>query len=255
MNVCEVFQPEKVRQPEALERLKSLSPDLILVAAYGQILPKALLDMPRVACLNVHGSILPRWRGAAPIHYAVMAGDAETGVTIMHMNEKMDEGDVILAKTTPIGPEETTGVLHDRLALLGASALREALDLLREGKAIRTAQDPSQATYAPSLKKEHCRVDWKQPARKVADKIRGLDPWPSAECSWSGADVKLFGARRAEGNGAPGEILSIGPEGVRVAALEDAVLISEIQPPGKRRMTVQEFSLGHPEFQKGKVLS
>lgn len=251
----EVFQPEKMRAPEAVDRLKTLAPDLILVAAYGQILPPVVLAAPRLACLNVHGSLLPRWRGAAPIHYAVMNGDARTGVTIMYMNEHMDEGDVLLPKETLIGADETTGALHDRLALLGAEALREALELLRDGRAPRIPQDASRATYAPSLKREHCAVKWDRPARTVADQIRGLDPWPSAETTLEGTGLKLFGATLAEGHGRPGAILSVSPEGVVVAAAEGAVRIEWLQPAGKRKMSPKEFSLGHPAFKIGAVLS
>jgi methionyl-tRNA formyltransferase len=251
----EVFQPEKARQPEAFDRLKSAAPDLVVVAAYGQILPKTILDLPTLACINVHASLLPRWRGAAPIHYAVMEGDAETGVTLMHVSEKLDEGDAILTRTVPIEPLETTGVLHDRLSTLGASALREAVELLRSGKAPRTPQNHSLATYAPSLKREHCRLDWKGPARKAFNKVRGLDPWPSAESVFEGMELKLFGASPAEGNGRPGEILRLEPEGVVVAACDGAVRIAEIQPPGKRRMKARDFSLGHAAFKPGAVLS
>ncbi len=251
----EVFQPEKIRQSDALDRLKSLAPDLVVVAAYGQILPKALLDLPSLACLNVHASILPRWRGAAPIHYAVMTGDAETGVTLMHMSEKLDEGDVILTRTIPIGPLETTGALHDRLATLGASALREAVEWLREGRAPRIPQNHALATYAPSLKREHTRLDWTWHARRVANFIRGLDPWPSAETAWGGMELKIFGASLGEGHGRPGQILSLDSKGALVAAGEGTVRITEIQPPGKRRMKAYEFSLGHGAFRPGEVLS
>jgi methionyl-tRNA formyltransferase len=251
----EVFQPEKIREKGALDRLTSLAPDLVVVAAYGQILPKSLLDLPSLACVNVHASILPRWRGAAPIHYAVMAGDAETGVTVMHMSEKLDEGDAILTLNTPIGTGETTGALHDRLAVLGATALRDAVEGLRAGQAQRIPQNHSLATYAPSLKREHCRLDWTWDARRISNFIRGLDPWPSAEAAWSGIPLKLFGALSEEGKGRPGEILRLDSKGVLVAAGEGAVLVAEIQPPGKRRMKAHEFSLGHNAFRPGAVIS
>jgi len=251
----DVFQPEKMKDPEAVEHLRSFAPDLIVVAAYGQILPKNVLEMPSLACLNVHASLLPRWRGAAPIHYAVMAGDAETGVTIMYMNEKMDEGDRLLAKSIPIGADETTGQLHDRLEALGAETLSESLDLLLQGNAPRVPQDPALATYAPSLKREHCQIAWAQSASWVANRIRGLDPWPSAECLFEGVALKLFGASVTDGHGTPGLILALGPEGATVAAGEGAIRFSGIQPPGKRRMGPKEFSLGHSAFKIGAVLS
>ena len=250
-----VFQPEKMKDPAAVEHLRSFAPDLIVVAAYGQILPKNVLEMPSLACLNVHASLLPRWRGAAPIHYAVMAGDSETGVTIMYMNEKMDEGDRLWARSVPIGVDETTGHLHDRLAVLGAETLRESLDLLLQGKAPRSPQDSSLATYAPSLKREHCKIAWTQSSNQVANHIRGLDPWPSAECLLEGVTLKLYGASLTDGNGIPGLILSLGSEGATVATGEGAIRFSGIQPPGKRRMGPKEFSLGHSAFKIGAVLS
>jgi len=254
-NGWEVFQPEKMRDPTAVEHLKSLSPDLIVVASYGQILPKSVLEIPRLACLNVHGSLLPRWRGAAPIHYAVMAGDPVTGVTIMYMNEKMDEGDRLISKTTPIGSTETTGQIHDRLAVMGAEALQESLDLLMSGKAPRIPQEPSLATYAPSIRREHCKIAWDQNATTVANRIRGLDPWPSAECLFEGVSLKLFGASLAEGSGIPGTILALGPDGATVATGEGAIRFLGLQYPGKRHMGPKEFSLGHSAFKIGAVLS
>src|SRR5581483_9273183 len=162
-----VFQPEKIRTPEAIETLRKTEADVAVVAAYGQILPAAVLQMPKTACLNIHGSILPKYRGAAPIHYAVMNGDTETGVTIMYMNEKMDEGDVLLVKTTPIGPEETTGDIHDRLARIGSHGLLEAVKLLGQGNAPRIPQDPSKASYAPSIRREFCHLEWSAPASRI----------------------------------------------------------------------------------------
>jgi methionyl-tRNA formyltransferase len=250
-----VFQPERMRQSEAVEHLRGLDPDLVIVAAYGQILPLAVLETPRLACLNVHASLLPRWRGAAPIHHAIMAGDSKTGVTIMYMNERMDEGDQLLEKVVTIGSEETTGQLHDRLALLGAEALQESVSLLLEGKASRRPQDAALATYAPSLQREHCRLRWSLPARRIADHIRGLDPWPSAECALEGIPLKLFGASLADGAGKPGTIISLGAEGAVVAAADGAVRVTGLQPPGKRRMGPKEFSLGHSAFKIGAVLS
>ncbi len=250
-----LFQPERMREAGAVERLRDLSPDLIVVVAYGQILPKEVLDLPRLACLNIHGSLLPRWRGAAPIHHAIMAGDRQSGVTLMHMNERMDEGDILLTRSIEIGERETTGELHDRLAALGVVALQEGLDALIAGRAIRTPQDPTLATYAPSLKREGSRVRWDRPAREVADLIRGLDPWPSAETSLGDVSLKIFGASVAEGRGAPGTLLALSKDGAVVAAGEGAVRFTVLQPPGKRRMGPLEFSLGHSAFKIGVVLS
>ena len=217
----EIFQPEKIKSPEAVEALRKIHPNMIIVAAYGQILPSSVLQMPKVACLNIHGSILPKYRGAAPIHYAVMEGEKETGVTIMYMNEKMDEGDILLTKKTPIGEEETTGEVHDRLARMGAEGLLESLELLTQGKAPRIPQDPSHATYAHSLKREQCRLSWGKSSREIVDKIRGLNPWPVAEAQWKDLNLRIFSSKSLDlssGNGKPGEILEISKEGIRVAA-------------------------------------
>ncbi len=254
---CVVTQPDRPAgrglqpRPSVVKRA-AMEKDLIVVVAYGQILPKEVLDLPRLACLNVHGSLLPRWRGAAPIHHAIMAGDRQSGVTLMHMNERMDEGDILLTRSVEIGERETTGELHDRLAALGVVVLQEGLDALISGKGIRTPQDPALATYAPSLKREGSRVRWDRSAREVADLIRGLDPWPSAETSLG--DVS-FGASVAEGRGAPGTLLALSKDGAVVAAGEGAVRFTVLQPPGKRRMGPLEFSLGHSAFKIGVVLS
>jgi len=250
-----VFQPEKVKSPEAVEALGKAQPDVTVVAAYGQILPSSVLQIPKVACLNIHGSILPKYRGAAPIHYAVIAGEKETGVTIMFMNEKMDEGDMLLVKKTPIGPEETTGEVHDRLAQLGAGGIVEALKLLQEGKAPRTPQDHSQASYAPSIKRDFCRLNWGAPAIQVFNRIRGLSPWPGAETSWKGLELKVHKAGLDNRKGKPGEVLEVSKEGVVVGAGVESVRLLEIQPPGKRKMSSFDFSLGHSDFKPGEVLS
>jgi methionyl-tRNA formyltransferase len=254
----EVYQPEKIKTQEALEKLQTIKPDIIVVAAYGQILPASVLRIPAVACLNVHGSILPRYRGAAPIHYAVMAGEKETGVTLMYMNEKMDEGDILLVRKTPIGPRETTGEVHDRLAVLGAEGLMESLELLAQGKAPREPQNHSLATYAPSIKREQCQVRWSTTAEQVVNQIRGLTPWPSAETRWNGMNLKLGTTviRNLEPNPKkPGEILAVSKEGVLVNTGVGEVWIREIQPPGKKKMKAYDFTLGHPTFKPGECLS
>ncbi len=251
-----LFQPEKIKFPEAVETLKSHQPDVTVVAAYGQILPLSVLQVPRVTSLNIHGSILPKYRGAAPIHYAVMAGETETGVTIMYMGEKLDDGDMMLVKKTPIGPEETTGELHDRLAVLGAEGIVEALKLLADNQAPRIPQDHAQATFSPSIKKEKCRVLWEKSSIEVANQIRGLCPWPVAETQWGEMPLRLYSAKALEGtvSTTPGEVLLVNKEGVEVAAGKGKVLLKEIQPPGKKRMGAFEFTLGHPNFKAGERL-
>jgi methionyl-tRNA formyltransferase len=250
-----VFQPEKIKSAEAIETLKKSEADVAVVAAYGQILPSAVLQIPKTACLNIHGSILPKYRGAAPIHYAVMNGEAETGVTIMYMNEKMDEGDILLVKTTPIGPEETTGEIHDRLAKLGSQGLLEALRFLAQGQAPRIPQDSSKASYAPSIKREFCHLDWSSPAVRLHNRVRGLSPWPGAETRWKGMEIKVHHAMVVARKGKPGEVLEISKEGVLVAAGVEAVRLVEIQPPGKKKMSAYDFTLGHPDFKPGEILS
>jgi len=250
-----LFQPEKIKTPEAIETVKRAEPDVIVVAAYGQILPASILGIPKIACLNIHGSILPKYRGAAPIHYAVIAGDMELGVTIMYMNEKMDEGDVLLVKKTSLGPEETTGEAHDRLALLGAEGLLESLKLLEKGKAPRTVQDPSQATYAPSIKRDFCRLDWHSPASRIFNRVRGLSPWPGAETLWNGMELKVYKAALEDRKGVPGEVMEISKEGILVGAGIGSIRLRELQPPGKKRMPAYDFTLGHPGFKVGEKFS
>lgn len=253
-----LFQPEKIKALDSLETLQKLSPDVTVVAAYGQILPSAVLQIPKMACLNIHGSILPEYRGAAPIHYAIMAGEKETGVTIMYMNEKMDEGDILLVKKTPVSFEETTGQVHDRLAQLGAQGLLEALELLKQGKAPRVPQEASKASYAPSLKREQCRIEWTHKAEEVVNKVRGLSPWPVAETQWNDLNLKVLSAVVGpdETTGKkPGEIMRINHEGIVVNAGKGTVLLKEIQPPGKKHMKAYDFTLGHSQFKAGEILS
>jgi methionyl-tRNA formyltransferase len=254
----EVYQPEKIKAPEVIERLQALAPDVTVVVAYGQILPASVLAVSKTACLNIHGSVLPKYRGAAPIHYAVMAGEKETGVTIMYMNEKMDEGDILLVRKTAIGPGETTGEVHDRLAVLGAEGLLEALELLKRGNAPRTPQNYLNASYSPSIKREQCKVRWDATADQVVDKIRGLNPWPVAETKWNNIDLKLLSATVQNSEAkqkAAGEILSISKDGILVNTGLGDVLIKELQPPGKKRMKAYDFTLGHPNFKPGEILS
>ena len=245
-----VFQPERVRAAEALDELRKLAPDVIVVVAYGQILPRPLLEMPRVACLNLHASLLPRHRGASPIHAAIEAGDRETGMTVMYMAEGLDAGDVLLKKAILIRRRETAGTLHDRLAEIGPAALREALCLLETGAAPRIPQDPAQVTYAGKLGREHGRIDWGAGCVEVERKIRAMNPWPAAHTvlpAGGGFKVlKLFRAiavRRTGGH--PGSVLQAGPNGLLVAAGAGSVLLREVQLEGKKRMEAGEFLRGH----------
>lgn len=241
-----VLQPRRVRQPEVVARLRELAPDLTVTAAFGQILSREVLAVPRLGSLNVHGSLLPRWRGAAPIHRAVMAGDTETGVTIMWMDEGLDTGDMLVWEAIPIGPEETTGSVHDRLADLGARLTLRALELIAAGAAPRIPQDHARATYAHKITREDEQVNWAEPAAQVVNRIRGLNPWPGAYTGSSLGILKLWRAVAVEGHGAPGEVLGsrrgLGPV---VACGSGAVALTELQPPGKRRMDGAAFAAGY----------
>lgn len=245
-----VMQPRKIREAAALEEVRAFAPDVIVVMAYGQILPKALLDMPKLACLNLHASLLPKHRGAAPIQAAIEAGDRESGVAVMYMAEGLDTGDVLLAHRLPIRRRETGGSLHDRLGLLAPGALAEALRLLAEGKAPRTPQDESLATYAQKLTREHGAIDWPAGWSAAERKIRAMNPWPSAYTWLPGSEaprkLKVFSVivHRHEA-GSPGEVLRADRRGLLVGTGDGALLLRDVQLEGKRRMTAREFLQGH----------
>nr|WP_298037887.1 methionyl-tRNA formyltransferase [uncultured Desulfuromonas sp.] len=241
-----VFQPQKLRDPAVVEELRALAPDLIVVVAYGQILPKSVLEIPKYGCINVHASLLPRYRGAAPINKAIIEGEKETGVTTMYMDVGLDTGDMLVKRSTPIGPEETAGQLHDRIAALGRDAMEETLTLLCAGTLKGEAQDDAQSTYAPMLKKEDGRIDWSLSATAVHNLVRGLDPWPGAYTGLEGEVLKVASTLPAEGAGDPGTVLSAGPEGVRIACGEGALLVRELQLPGKKRLGAADFLRGCP---------
>src|SRR5207253_6212243 len=189
-----ILQPARVKDAEAIEEIRSLKPDVIVVIAYGQILPRDVLEIPKVACLNLHASLLPRWRGAAPIQAAIAAGDRETGITVMYMDEGLDTGDILLARTIDIRRDESGGSLHDRLAQMAPDALLDSLGLLGSGSAPRVQQDNSLATYAPKLKREDGRIDWSEPAGVIEKKIRAFNPWPGAFMTIDGRNLKILSA-------------------------------------------------------------
>lgn len=244
-----VFQPARVRDGEALEILKGLEPELIAVAAYGKILPLEILELPRLGCINVHSSLLPKYRGAAPINWAVLNGDAETGVTIQYMAAELDAGDILLTKRTPIGPEEDAGELTARLAELGGEAASEALRLLEAGTAPRTPQVYGpQYQYASMLSREMSPLDFTKPAQVLANQVRGLIPWPCASTDVSGTRWKVFRAHAGpETDRAPGTILSAGKEGIAVACGDGrSLVITQLQAGGGRRMSAADYLRGHP---------
>ena len=244
----EVYQPASLRDGQALEVLRSLRPDLIAVVAYGRILPAEILDLPPLGCVNVHGSLLPKYRGSAPVQRAVLNGETVTGVTTMYLSPGMDEGDIIFSRETPIGPEETSGALMDRLAPLGAQLLVETLRAIEAGTAPRTPQDPARATYAPPLTKEEAPVDWTRGAREILCHIRGLQPWPCATAVLGGTEFRLFAAQASgrEVSDAPGAVVSAGKAGIEVACGGGtSVIVTELQAAGGRRMAASAYLAGH----------
>ena len=237
-----VQQPLKIREPSAVVALGATRPDLIVVVAYGQILPKSVLEIPRLGCINVHTSLLPRWRGAAPIQCAILHGDRETGVTTMYMDEHMDTGDIILQRAQLIHADDTSAVLHDRLAQLGAVLLGETVMLIAEGKAPRAKQDETLATYAKKITKEDGHIKWTQSAIEIERQIRAFNPWPSAYTHAGGLLLKIWKVEIVEGvTGNPGEV----QEGFVVATGQGGLRILELQPANSKRMPVDAFLRGH----------
>ena len=245
-----VFQPTTLRDGEALALLKQLAPELIVVAAYGKVLPDEILALPAKGCINVHSSLLPKYRGAAPINWAVVNGDQETGVTIMDMAHELDAGDIIAQVKTPIGPDELVEQVHDRLAALGGELLGQVVEQIAQGKASRTPQDPEQVTYAPMLSRALSPIDWSQSAQAIHNKIRGLNPWPATSTDiLEGEPVKVFRSQVTgrTAKGAPGTILGGGNDGIEVLCGDGTVLrILELQAPGSRRMSAGDYLRGHP---------
>lgn len=244
-----VFQPAKVRDGEALGILQALNPDLIAVAAYGKILPVDILALPRLGCVNVHSSLLPKYRGAAPINWAILNGEDETGVTIMYMAEGMDTGDILTQAKTPIGLNENAAQLFVRLADIGAGLLVETVAALEAGKVSPVPQDSARASYAPMLSKEQSPLDWTRSARQLNDHVRGLYPWPSALMVLDGIRCKVLQTALAgeSGGKTPGTVLQADKKGLRVACGDGQALdILELQPNGKKAMSSPAFLLGHP---------
>lgn len=243
-----VLQPTSIRTDDFLAEIGDLHPDLIIVAAYGKILPGSLLNLPPMGTVNVHGSLLPKYRGAAPIQWALINGEAETGVTIMQMDEGMDTGDILLPAKMPITDEDTAGSLFEKLSLLGGKTLLEAIALLKEDKLPPIKQDDALATEAPMLTKEQGHIDWDRPARELHCLLRGLDPWPSAYGFLNGKRFRFFKPEVIARNGSehPGTICRADKEGLLVACGRDNLLIREIQPEGKKRMSVAACLCGSP---------
>lgn len=249
-----VYQPLKVREPEFLEKLNEMAPEVIIVAAFGQILPKALLEIPQFGCINVHGSLLPKYRGAAPIQYSILEGEKETGITIMYMDVGIDTGDMILQEKLAIDEEETGGSLFDKMAELGAELLVKALISIKDGSAVRTPQNNKEATYVKIIDKQMGRIDFTQSATKIERMIRGLNPWPSAYTMLEGKTLKVWLAKvesfedneeLKDKTKKPGEIIEIRKDAFVVRAGDGLLVIKELQLEGKKRMTAEAFLRGY----------
>lgn len=255
-NGIPVYQPNSVKTEETLNIIKELNPDLIVVVAYGKILPQALIDIPKFGVINVHSSILPKYRGAAPIHAAIISGDKETGVTIMYIAEELDAGDMIMVGKTEITEEDNLGTLHDRLAIIGAETLSEAVELIFEGKAPRTAQEHEKATFVKTIKKEETRVDWNKTSEEIFNFVRGMNPFPTA---FTTLDEKIFKLYSVEilnkgYNGVAGEIVDfIKGQGPVVITGDGSVILKEVKPEGKKTLTGSDIINGN-YFNKGNRL-
>ncbi len=245
-----VFQPETVKDGTAMSVIQELAPELIAVAAYGRILPVDILEYPAYGCINVHSSLLPRYRGSAPIHWAILNGDSESGVTIMHMAKEMDAGDIIDQAVTPIDPNETVETLHDRLAQMGAQLLVEVVDRIKNGTATRTPQDTSKVTFAPMLSRELSPLDWNKTARQLHNQVRGLIPWPATTTDIIGGQpVKIFEVEETgiSTAAAPGTIVTADKQGIDVACGDGTLLrIKQLQAQGGKRMAAADYLRGHP---------
>ncbi len=238
-----VYQPATLRKPEAIEELRALQPELIVVAAYGKILPLDALNVPPRGCINVHGSLLPKYRGAAPIQWAVLNGDAVTGVTIQQMGEGVDTGDMLAKAETEIGADETSGELFDRLMVLGAELLIDTIDRL--DSIVPVPQNEAEATHASMISKEMGAIDWTHSAQEVHNQVRGLNPWPAAFCTVDGKKMKLFKTRIVSLQGEPGVLTNNNGEMI-VYCGKDAVVLTEIQPENGKRMRGSDYLRGHP---------
>ena len=246
-----VYQPLSLRSEEAIGPIRDWAPDLIIVAAFGQILPAHLLNLPGKGCLNIHASLLPRWRGAAPIQYAILSGDEETGVSLMRMDEGLDTGPVYVRQAIPIQPDETAATLHDRLAHLGASMLDNYLDGILDGQLAAEAQNDALSTYAPMLKKNAGVIDWSQSTDQIDRQVRAMTPWPSAFTSWQGKRVKVLLVTPLANEdlpaGEPGQVVAVSGSAAVLTA-DGGIMLRRLQLSGKRAVSIEEFLHGHLEF-------
>ncbi|MFN3593296.1 MAG: methionyl-tRNA formyltransferase [Thiobacillaceae bacterium] len=241
-----LYQPTELKSEAARRPLAEARAEVMVVAAYGLILPPAVLQLPRLGCINIHASLLPRWRGAAPIQRAILAGDAETGITLMQMDAGLDTGPILSMARLPIAADETAGSLHDKLAALGAQEIVRLLPRLAAGEVEAQPQDDAQAVYAPKIGKDEARIDWHQPASVIDRVVRAFNPVPGAWTEWRGQVLKIWRARPAAGSGTPGTVLSAAADDLRVACGEGALSVLELQKAGGRRLSAAAFLAGQP---------
>jgi methionyl-tRNA formyltransferase len=242
-----IFQPEKIRQPEELEKILALKPDLIITAAFGQILPKELLEAPKYGCINVHASLLPELRGGAPIHYSIIQGKEKTGITIMYMAEKLDAGDILTQVEVPIAETDTVGTLHDKLSAAGSQLLSETLPKLLNGELTSIPQTDEEATFASNIKREQEKIDWSKTGEEIYNHIRGLNPWPVAYTTFNEAVIKIWWAEKTNGlaDKTPGTIIELDDQSIIVSTgNETAIRILQLQPSGKKKMSAEQFLRG-----------
>jgi len=254
-NNIPVLQPEKVKEPDFIKKISEYNPDCIVVVAFGQIFPKDILNLPRYGCINLHASLLPKYRGAAPINWALIKGETKTGVTSMFMDERMDTGDILIQREIEIKEDDNAGTLHDRLSQIGRDVILETLDGIKKETISRIKQDASIATYAPKIKKEDCIIDWNAGAEDILNKIRGLTPLPGAYTLYNGKRLKIANAghKKQEARGERGEVFEVNRNGIKVTCRDGIVIIKNLQPEGKRVMSAGEFLSGH-NIKKGEIL-
>lgn len=252
----EVHQPKNVNSKETIELLKKVSPDVIVVIAYGQILKEEILNLPKYGCINVHASLLPKYRGAAPINWVIINGEKKTGITTMLMEKGLDTGDMLLKEEITIMEDESAGDLHDRLMVMGANLLIKTLKSIDECVSNRVPQDDNLSTYAPMMDKNLGKINWNKEGKKIKNLVRGTDPWPSAYTLYKDKKIKIYDVKiiKRFKDGIPGEVVKVDDEGIYVNTLTDCLKIGEIQFPGKKRMKVKDFLKGN-EFQKGVLLA
>lgn len=255
-NNIDVYQPIKARDEEFIKTIKEINPDIIVVVAFGQILPKELIDIPKYGCINVHVSLLPKYRGAAPINWVIINGEEKTGVTTMYMDEGLDTGDMILTKEFKLDDKITAGELHDKMMVEGAEVLKETMDLIEEGKAPRTPQNHEEFTYAPIMYKELGHIDFNKSSREIHNLVRGVNPWPSAYAIYNEGKMKIWETEVLEEKSSkqPGTILKTDKSGIKVSTNDGVILIKEIQMPNKKRMAVSEYIKGN-SIEEGLILS